>query len=69
MKILKDVAVWICCLLETSTGFLEGHGLNELPSGLLDFFRQHVLQTGAQASTSKYYAYQTATVIPSYHQG
>jgi len=33
------------------------------PSGLLDFFREHVLQTGAQASRAKYFAYQTATVI------
>lgn len=35
----------------------------ERPSGLLDFFREHVLQTGPQGSRAMYYAYQTATVI------
>jgi len=33
------------------------------PSGLLDFFRQHFLQTGSQGSRAIYFAYQTATVI------
>ena len=35
------------------------------PSGLLDFFRQHVIHTGAQAynASAMYFAYQTATVF------
>ena len=33
------------------------------PSGLLDFFREHVLQTGADGSRDMFYAYQTATVV------
>ena len=33
------------------------------PSGLLDFFRQHIIQNGPQGSQTMFYAYQTATVI------
>ena len=43
---------------------MEGLGVKVWPSGLLDFFREHVLQTeDPQESSAMYFAYQTATVV------